>query len=376
MDFADINNQNELTITIILVDKRAYQPPITYCDPQEELIMLDIPTRVKEIHGIDPHQIPPELLNSNEPVILKGIASHWPLAQAGLRSHEEADGYLRSFYSGQPVGAFVGTPDINGRYFYNADFTALNYTSVRASLDQILDKLLIHKNDEQPTTFYVGSTTVDLCLPGFREHNDVKIPHTDKPLVSIWIGNKSRISCHFDAPDNLACSVVGRRRFTIFPPEQVANLYPGPLDFNPAGQQISLVDFANPDFEKFPRFKTAMAAGQVAELDAGDGLYIPSMWWHHVEGLGAFNVLVNYWWRTSPAFVGPGVNVLKHALLAIRDLPERERAAWKALFDFYIFGDNDRPREQIPPAAQGLLAPLDDEASRQLRAWLINRLNR
>lgn len=96
------------------------------------------------------------------------------------------------------------------------------------------------------------------------------------------------------------------------------NLYPGPLDFNPAGQQISLVDFANPDFEKFPRFRKAMAAGQVANLEPGDALFIPSMWWHHMEGLGTFNVLVNYWWRNVPKFMGPAMNVLKHAMLSIR----------------------------------------------------------
>lgn len=239
----------------------------------------------------------------------------------------------------------------------------------------MLDKILEYKSNPNPATFYVGSTTVDVCLPGFREQNDLTIPLADA-LVSIWIGNKSRIACHYDAPDNLACSLVGKRRFTVFPPEQIENLYPGPLDFNPAGQQISLVDFAKPDFEKFPRFRQAMAAGQVANLEPGDALYIPSMWWHHVEGLDTLNVLVNYWWRTVPPFMGPGINVLKHAMLSIRDLPEKERAAWKILFDFYIFGDQANAAENIPPAAQGLLGPIDDMQARQLRAWLINRLNR
>ncbi len=372
----DISGQIHRAITIIAVDKTAYQPLTACCDSQEELIMLDIPTRVKEVQGIDPQNIPAELLSTNEPLVLKGVARDWPLTQAGLRSHEEADAYLRAFYDGKTVGTFLGAPENNGHYFYNQEMTALNYASERVRLDQVLDKLLEHKDDEQPPTFYVGSTTVDVCLPGFRAQNDVTIPMDKDPLVSIWIGNKSRISCHFDAPDNLACSVVGKRRFTIFPPEQVDNLYPGPLDFNPAGQQISLVDFANPDIEMFPRFRDAIAAAQVAELEPGDALYLPSMWWHHIEGLSSFNILVNYWWRTSPDFVGPAVNVLRHAILGIRDLPEREKAAWKALFDFYIFGDSDRPRENIPPAAQGLLAPLDDMKSRQLRAWLINRLNR
>jgi hypothetical protein len=338
--------------------------------------MLTIPTLVKEVHGIDPHNIPPELLSSEQPLILKGVASNWPLAKAGLVSDEEAITYLRSFYEDKTVGTFIGAPENNGFYFYNEDMSGLNYRSDRVRLDRVLDQIQACKNNPQPPTFYVGSTTVDVCLPGLREqNNDVTIPFPDA-LVSIWMGNKSRIACHYDAPDNLACSIVGKRRFTLFPPEQVENLYPGPLDFNPAGQQISLVDFANPDFEKFPRFRQAMVAGQVANLEPGDALFIPSMWWHHVEGLGTFNVLVNYWWRNVPKFMGPAINVLKHAILSIRDLPEKEKAAWKALFDFYVFGCSDTPRENIPPEVQGLLAPLDDLKSRQLRAWLINRLNR
>ena len=98
------------------------------------------------------------------------------------------------------------------------------------------------------------------CLPGFREDNDLDFAErgVDAP-PAIWIGNRTIASCHYDAPNNIACCVVGRRRFTLFPPEQIFNLYPGPLDPTPGGQAVSLVDFANPDFERYPRFREALA---------------------------------------------------------------------------------------------------------------------
>lgn len=93
----------------------------------------------------------------------------------------------------------------------------------------------------------------------------------------------------------------GRRRFTLFPPEQIANLYIGPIGHAPTGTPISLVSFREPDFERFPRFREALAAAHVAELEPGDALFIPTLWWHHVESLDKHNVLVNYCGRERPA---------------------------------------------------------------------------
>lgn len=100
------------------------------------------------------------------------------------------------------------------------------------------------------------------------------------------------------------------------------------------------------------------------------------MWWHQVEGLDRFNVMINYWWNSVPSYMGTPMNVLKHALLSLRDRPEQERAAWREVFDYYVFGDIELSRQHIPEQAQGELAPLDHIRARQLRAWLINRLNR
>ena len=115
---------------------------------------------------------------------------------------------------------------------------------------------------------------IDRWLPGFRDNNDIPIPFPD-PLVSFWLGNQTSISAHYDFPDNMACVVSGERRFTLFPPEQVSNLYVGPVDQTPSGQAISMVDFRNPDLHKFPKFAQALEHAQIAEMKAGDALFIP-----------------------------------------------------------------------------------------------------
>ena len=57
----------------------------------------------------------------------------------------------------------------------------------------------------------------------------------------VWIGNAVKVNTHFDLVYNIACVAGGRRRFTLFPPEQIDNLYIAPLDFTPSGAPVSLV---------------------------------------------------------------------------------------------------------------------------------------
>ena len=337
--------------------------------------MLNVANTMREIASVDPRELPDDVLRSTQPVVLRGLVSSWPFVRAGLESNAAASAYLRRFYQDATVGALLGAPDISGRFFYTEDLSGFNFKPVRLKLDAVLDEIARQSTMAKPPAIYVGSTTVDTCLPGFRAENDLNMGERH-PLVSVWIGNRTRIAAHHDLPDNLACVAVGHRRFTLFPPSELENLYVGPLDFTPAGQAISLVDFANPDFERFPKFADALKNAQVAELGPGDALFIPSMWWHHIESLDTLNVLVNYWWRQSPAWMDSPMNALMLAILSVRDLPPEQRAAWDNLFRHYVFEADEQTAGHVPENARRVLAPLDDAAARELRARLLQKLNR
>ena len=335
--------------------------------------MLNISTSVEEVSGCDPFALPESVLKSPRPLVLRGLVSHWPVVQSGEQHPHQALSAIRACYRGRPVSAFLGAPEINGRFFYNDDLSGFNFTQIEARLDDVLDKLIEYEGSEVPPTFYVGSTGVDAWLPGFRRDNDIGL-EAHNPLTSIWIGNRSRVAAHFDYPDNIACCVLGRRRFTLFPPEQIGNLYVGPMDLTPAGQQISLVDFAEPDVGRFPGFQDAVAVAQVAELEPGDALFIPGMWWHHVEALNSLNVLVNYWWNPAPDYLGSAADALTHAILSIKELSPEQRKAWRALFDYYVFEPPGQGLDHIPEQARGRLGTIDATAARRLRAELLNKL--
>ena len=335
---------------------------------------------VRVFDGLTANALPIEdLIEDGQPAILKGVAKGWPLVRKGLESPRAVIDYLSDFDAGRPVVGYVGAPEIGGRFFYNDDVTGLNFEAKRVPFKDFLARISDHLDDRNPQSFYIGSTDIDLYLPGLGEENGLPrtLPpfHRFAPSVGIWIGNRTVASTHYDFSNNIACNMVGRRRFTLFPPDQIENLYPGPLEPTPGGQVVSMVDLRNPDFVRFPRFRDALAAAQVAELEPGDLLIYPAMWWHNVEALDSLNAMINYWWNAVPRFVDTPMVTLKHALLSLRHRPEHEKAAWRELFDFYVFGDPEQATAHLPEHAMGALA-MDDVAARRLRAELLDRLNR
>ena len=336
-------------------------------------------TRVVE--GLDARTLSvTDLIAEDRPAILRGIARDLPIVAAGRQGSAHAIDWLRQFDGGRPVTAYVGAPAIAGRFGYTDALDGLNFARERGALGDYLDRLRDGLDDPQGPAIYIGSTDLDQYLPGLRAQavlpfGDPQLAATP-PLVSAWIGNRTTAATHYDMSNNMASCLIGRRRFTLFPPGQVANLYPGPLEPTPAGQVVSMVDLRTPDLARFPGFAEALAHAEVAELEPGDVLIYPALWWHNVEALDAFNVMVNYWWNPSPAFVDTPQNTLLHALLSLRDRPAAEKAAWRHLFDFYVFGPSDRAGAHLPPHARGVLETLDEIGARRLRAQLLQRFNR
>jgi hypothetical protein len=311
------------------------------------------------------------------PAILRGLVRDWPATAAGRTSPQAMSAYLKSFYSGHPASLFEAPAAIQGRFSYDETLTGFNFESKRARLDEVLDRLCENlKNDAAPA-LYSGSVSLPIYLPGFADANHVRRFVTSSAVLEqIWIGNRTCIAAHFDNTDNLACVVAGRRRFTMFPPEQIRNLYVGPLDRTPAGQPVSLVDIRNPDLARFPRFAQALESAVVAELQAGDAVYVPALWWHHVEALDAFNVLVNYWWRDVADYFDSPSSSLLHCLLTIKSLPPEQRERWRALFDYLIFQSEEPALAHLPADIQGLFGTLTADKAERIRAMLLKSLSR
>jgi Cupin-like domain len=339
----------------------------------EEPTCLTTLPRIAEA-AITAGELDAALTGAREPFVVRGLARTWPLVAAGLESFSTARDYLLRHSRDRAFPVSIGQPGGGDRLFYDQAM-GMNFRMAQGPLDPILAGIAANEDKPDAPAVYLSSIDIEDYFVGLGEANRLPLGKR-KPIESLWIGTRSCIAAHNDVPDNLAVCAVGRRRFTLFPPEQITNLYLGPLENTPAGRPVSMVDLRNPDFVAHPRFRDALSEAQVAELEPGDAVFVPSLWWHHVEGLAPFNVLINYWWRNAPAFLGKPEDALFHAMLAIRDLPDADKNQWRALFDHYVFTNGADVTDHLPTQARGILAPLSAETAGQIRARLLRGLSR
>ncbi|WP_374275186.1 cupin-like domain-containing protein [Brevundimonas sp.] len=310
---------------------------------------------------------------AGEPVVMRGLARAWPLVEAARQGR--APDWLRSHATSDPVPFMRAPPEVEGRLHYREAVEGRNFSQETAPLAAYLDALEAEAVSERPDALALQGMPASERLPRFAETHRLDILPPRIP-PRLWIGNRAKVAIHHDPAENVAVVAAGRRRFTLFPPEAVGDLYMGPFHDTPAGVQVSLVHLTQPDLERYPRFAQALKVGLEAELEPGDALYIPFQWYHHVEALEPVNVLVNYWWDAAPRGLGSASDAMLHGLMSLSTLPPDQRRAWRAMFDHYVFRLDGDPAEHIPEAARGALTSPTPQSLAAMRRALIAALSK
>jgi len=329
---------------------------------------------LKEIEGrsiSDADAFLRDVVEKCEPVVLRGLVAHWPAVKASGSPAAFRD-YVLKFDAGRTLETFFGEPHIAGKYYYSDDLKGFNFTRKTMRFAESLDAIVAGAGKPDSPSIYMGSLPVDEYLPGFAAENTMPLV---PPRVGarIWLGHASNVSSHYDAYENIACVVAGRRRFTLYSPELTGSLYIGPIDNTMAGQPVSLAASSPPDDAKYPLFREIRDKALVAELEPGDALFLPKLWWHQVEGTAPFNGLVNYWWDAHSLGPDAPYTSLLLSMITIAERPLPERMAWKAFFDHYVFRPNGHPLAHLPADRHGLLGPLKDNYGK-LRARVMHML--
>jgi hypothetical protein len=328
---------------------------------------------VPEWRNVDAQTFRERIFPGNRPAVLRGLVAAWPAVVEGEKSPQAMADYLLGLKQGGPLPLITAPPAIKGRFFYRDDMRSANFERRPAPLATGLQALLSHLADPDPPAIFMESAPLPDCLPTFTTFHRLDL--LDAAIVPrIWIGNAVTVQTHYDFYSNIACVLAGRRRFTLFPPEQLPNLYPGPMDITLAGVPVSMVRLEAPDYVRYPRFRLALEHLHVVELGPGDVLFIPYAWWHRVESLAAFNVLVNYWWNDNKFPLSP-LDSLLHAIFALRELPIEQRTVWRTLFDYYVFQTSGDPLGHLAPDSRGLMGARDEQALHTVRTLLLRSLS-
>mmetsp|Transcript_65625 Transcript_65625/g.148099 ORF Transcript_65625/g.148099 Transcript_65625/m.148099 type:complete len:273 (+) Transcript_65625:238-1056(+) len=219
------------------------------------------------------------------PVVVRGGVSHWPALERWTDL-----GYLRKFDTVVPV-------EVGGSY--------LDPSTQRSELplSLYLDYVGQLGCDEAPLepgkSAYMAQAPL---MPGVLESGDVEVPawcsayptgagRGDQYARMAWLGPKGTVTpCHRDPYHNAFAQVTGAKHFLLFAPSDERLLYPSQ---DPLQPNSSRVDVEAPDLEAFPHFSEATPFE--ATLEAGDLLYIPRRWWHHVRSLSR-STSVTFWW--------------------------------------------------------------------------------
>jgi Cupin-like domain len=327
----------------------------------------------RELGLSGPAQFLEQVVEPCLPVVMRGLVDGWPAVHAATRSPEDFRDYLARFDSGGQTEAFVGDPKIAGKYYYGEGLKGFNFARRRMRFADAVSSMIASRMHDGAPTMYVGSVPVEDYLPGFAAQNVLPVLAAHV-APRIWLGHASNVSAHFDAVDNVACVVAGVRRFTLYPPEAIGALYVGPLDHTMAGQPISLAASEPADEDKYPLFSEIREQALCAELEPGDAIYIPKLWWHQIESTAPFNSLVNYWWDAFASGPDAPYTSLLLSMIAISERPAHERQAWKAFFDHYVFRSNGHPLQHLPDEQHGMLGPLKPDNYAAIRAIVMHRL--
>lgn len=250
----------------------------------------------------------------SRPCIITGVVPQWPAA-----SRWSDDAYLCAATGGAPVAVNV-TPHGRGDavlpsaahgcdVFTLPQEQRMAFASFLAQLDASLDDA---NADAVPyVSAQDGSLTRD--FPQLAADVPAQLPWATEAFscppdaVNLWVGNDRSVSSfHHDHYENMYAVVVGEKRFTLLPPcdsrlLRARRCPAGRFERGSAGEwRVALeqpprrVSWATVD----PHADAHDAAESLfveVTVRAGELLYLPALWHHHVRQAGRRVVAVNWW---------------------------------------------------------------------------------
>jgi hypothetical protein len=310
---------------------------------------------------------------------LRGVVAHWPAVRHARASAEAvARATSTAWTRVREVDALVMPPQACGRMYYNADMSGFNFTRSKAKLREINDKVLRYARFERRPTLAVQGALLADCLPQFTAQNPLPIlDETVRPRI--WLGGAVTTPAHFDESNNVACVVAGRRRFTLFPPEQSTTCTSARWTARRRVRRSASLRWPSRTSSAFRAFAVRSRQRRSPSSSRATRCTYPRCGFHHVESLARYNILINYWWKGAigaDGRVDSALGSLLHAILALRHLPEEHRTCGRRSSIITSSMRMRGPPRTYRRRVRGVLGEIDPALAQNLRAFLVTQLKR
>ncbi|QRK08655.1 cupin-like domain-containing protein [Archangium violaceum] len=319
--------------------------------------------------------------HSTEPVVLTGCMEDWKLLkELRARATSEQKLALLSSLAGSEQVRYSTLPQRTGGHYHFQDNdpqrTTYGPPEPKGPFDVFASRLLESLNGVSDTYVYLQAMFLDPGTPLYESLGPgvlpLLTPEQERPMM--WAGSDGQVvNLHYDDFLNFICMVEGTKRVTLFAPELMPSMYHAPFDRMLNYAQASQVRLLEPDLERFPLFQHALKEAQVAVIEPGEVLFLPPMWWHHVESYG-FNVMINNWVFPAPLeeLIALQEDVTK-AIRLFQNATAEQRARARMLYHQSVFapGDEATGPENDPQRAETrrLVTRLPDSLRRQLARY-------
>jgi len=249
-----------------------------------------------------------DFVSHNRPVVIKGGVSHWPAVTKWTNS------YLKGTIGSLPVSVTV-TP--NG--YADAPQGGLFVMPEERTMEMGDFVDIMEEPESANGVFYIQKQNSNLTqefkdIMGDIEGDiDWATEAFGKPpdAVNLWMGDSRAVtSMHKDPYENIYCVVRGYKELVLQPPTDLP--WVPYRDYKPAiykenkdtgGFEIEeinsslvpwiAIDPTSPDLDTYPEY--ANSTQFRLKLEAGDVLYMPSLWFHYLSQSHGC-IAINYWY--------------------------------------------------------------------------------
>lgn len=225
---------------------------------------------ITTVETISPNDFKTGYYNTNQPLIIKGIAKQWPAY------HKWNWDYFIDIVGQKEVGVYNNVK--------SDSYTPINTADAYMRFGEYLQMVKKGPVDLRIFLFnifqHAPQIVQDFSWP------DEYLKGFVKRFPMLFVGGEGAIThMHFDIDLShiLHTQFAGRKRVLLFPFEEQHKLYRKPWEV------LSLANYARYneqfDYDNFPAVK--LANGFEAVLEHGDTLFMPAGYWHHMEYIDA-----------------------------------------------------------------------------------------